>query len=59
MQRHLYENYSSVGDCGFLEHVSITLIDKIDPSDPLKREDFWRPLFCTIAPFGLNIEDHV
>ena len=42
MQRHLYEHYSSVGHCGFLEHVSITLIDKTDPSDPLKREDYCR-----------------
>ena len=59
MQRHLYEHYSGVGDCGFLEHVSITLIDKTNPSDPLKREDFWRRLFCTMAPCGLNIEGHV
>ena len=36
---HVYEHYSSFGYCGFLEHVSITLIDKIDPSDPLKREE--------------------
>ena len=26
MQRHLYEHYESVGHCGFLKHVSITLI---------------------------------
>ena len=57
MQRHLYEHYSSVGHCGFLEHVSITLIDKTDPSDPLKREDYWRRTLCTMAPYGLNIED--
>ena len=57
MQRHLYEHYSGVGDCGFLEHVSITLIDKTNPSDPLRREDFWRRLFCTMAPYGLNIDE--
>ena len=34
----IYEHYSSVGHCGFLEHVSKTLIDRTDPSDPLKRE---------------------
>ena len=34
IQRHLYERYSSVGQCGFLERVSITLIDKTDPLDP-------------------------
>ena len=42
MQRHLYEHYSSVGHCGFLEHVSIILIDETDPSDSLKREEHWR-----------------
>ena len=59
MQRHLYEHYSSVGHCGFLEQVSITLIDNTDPSDPLKREDYWRRTLCTMAPYSLNIEDHV
>ena len=42
MQRHLYEHYSSAGHCGFLEHLAIILIDKTDPSDSLKREDYWR-----------------
>ena len=45
--------------CGFLEHVSITLIDNTDPSDSVKREDYWRHTLCTMAPYGLNIEDHV
>ena len=40
MQRHLYEYYSIVGHCRFLEHVSITL-DKTDLSDPLKKEDYY------------------
>ena len=35
MQKHLYEHYSSVNQCRFLKHVSITLIDKTDISDPL------------------------
>ena len=59
MQRHLYEHYSSVGHCGFLKHVSITLTDKTDSSDPLKREDYWRRTLFTMAPYGLNTEDHV
>ena len=44
-ESHLYEHYSSV--------------DKTDPSDPLKREDYWRRTLCTTAPYGLNIEDHI
>ena len=55
MQRHLYEHYSSTGQSGFLEHVSIALADKIDPSDPLKIEDNWRRTLCTISPCGFNI----
>ena len=34
MQRHLNEH------CGFLEHVSITLVDKTDPLDILKTKDY-------------------
>ena len=58
MQRHLYEYYSSVGHRGFLDDALITL-DKIDPSVLLKREDYWRRTLCTMAPYGLNIGDHV
>ena len=59
MQRHLYEHYPSIGHCVFLEHVSIILNDKTDPSDPLKRQNYWRQTLCTMAPYGLNIEDQV
>ena len=46
-------------NCGFLENVSLTFIDKTDPSDPLKREDYWRSALKTMAPFGLNTEESV
>ena len=59
MQRPLYEHYSSVGHCGFFEHVSITLTDKTDPSNHLKRENNWRWTLCTVATYGLNKEGHV
>ena len=45
--------------CDFLEDVSLTFKDKTDPSDPLKREDYWRSTLKTMAPFGLNIEESV
>ena len=57
MQEHLFRHFSSPGRNGFL-NVSITFIDKTDPSDPLKREDYWRRTLKTTAPFGLNIEDN-
>ena len=56
MQRHLYEHYSRLGHC---EHISITLIEKTNPSDPLKKEYFWRRTLCTMASYDLNIEDNV
>ena len=42
-----------------LNDVSVTFIDITDPSDPLKRENFWRETLRTMAPYGLNIEDSV
>ena len=39
MQQHLFNHFCTSGHCGFLEDVSLTFIDKTDPSDQLKRED--------------------
>ena len=41
MQRHLYVYFNLPGQSGFLNDVSVTLIDKTDPKDPTKREDYW------------------
>ena len=57
MQQHLFNHFCTSGHCGFLEDVSLTFIDKTDPSDPLKREDYWRSTLKTMASFGLNIEE--
>ena len=43
----------------FIRDVSVTFIDKTDPSDSLKREDYWRSTLKAMAPFGLNIEGSV
>ena len=59
MQQHLFNHFCTSGHCGFLEHVSLTFIDKTDPSDPLKREDYWRSMLKTMALFGLNIKESV
>ena len=42
MQEHLFSHFSMAGHDGFLNDVSITFIDKTDPSDPLRRKDYWR-----------------
>ena len=59
MPRYLYEHFSSFGHCEFLQHLSVMVIDRTDPSDPLKREDYWRRTLCGLDPQGRNIEDHV
>ena len=59
MQQHLYEHFCSSNLNCFISDVSVTFIDKTDPSDPLKREDYWRSTLKTMAPFGLNIEESV
>ena len=41
-QEHLFWHFSSPGHNGFLNDVSITFIDKMGPSDPLKFEHFWQ-----------------
>ena len=57
MRRHLYEHFNLPGHSGFLNDVSVTLIDKTDPKDPTKRQDFWIQTLKTKAPLELNIED--
>ena len=59
MQMHLYQPNWCVGHCGFLEQISIILIGKTNPSDPFKREIYWRQSLCTMAPHELDIEGNV
>ena len=55
---HLFEHFSEEGHHSFQEDVSITLINKTDPSNPLQRGNYWRST-KTMVPWGLNIEDCV
>ena len=57
MQQYLFEHFSSGGHNSFLDDVSIIFIDKTDPKDPNKREDYWRHTLKTMVPQGLNVED--
>ena len=59
MQEHLFKHFNGEGQHGFLEDVSITFIYKTDPSEPLKRENYWQSVLKKMAPLGLNIEDSV
>ena len=59
MQEHLYRHFSSPGDMVFLDDILVTLIDKMDRSDPKKREDYWMKPLKTMAPYSLNIDNSV
>ena len=57
MQQHFFEHFPEEGHHSFLEDVSITLINKTDPSNPLQGESYWRSILKTITPWLLNVED--
>ena len=59
MQEHSYEPFCSKNHNCFISDISVIFIDKTDPSDPLKRKDYWGSTLETMAPFGLNIEESV
>ena len=57
MQQHFYEHFCSSNHSCFISYFSVTFIGKTDPSDALKREDYWRSTLKPMASFGLNIEE--
>ena len=50
MQEHLYSHFSSPGHTGFLNDISVTLIDKKDGPHPRKREECWMKTLKIMAP---------
>ena len=54
MQPKLFEHFHSEEHNGFLQDCSITLTDKTDGSNPTRREEYWRVVLKTVAPYGLN-----
>ena len=56
MQQHLFDHFSEDGRHSFLTDVSITLIDKTEPPNVLKIENYWRSTLKTMTPWGLNVE---
>ena len=48
----MFEHFHSEEHNGFLD-CGITLIDKTDGSDPTRREQYWRVVLKTVAPYGL------
>ena len=58
MQEHLFKHFNEEGHCGFSDNVSITFIDKTDPSEPLETASYWKSVLKKMAPLILNIEDN-
>ena len=40
MQQHLFEHFNSEGHHCFFDEISITFIDKTNPSEPIRRENY-------------------
>ena len=49
-----FGHFQSLDRNGFLEDIEITSIDKTDPSDPTRREEFWIDTLKTRYSMGLN-----
>ena len=59
MQEHLYKYFESERHTVFLDDNLVTLIDKIDGSNPIMRENYWISTLKTFAPYGLNFVDDI
>ena len=59
MQQHLFEHFNNEGHYFFLDKISITFIDKTNPSEPLQKEHYWRSIFKGMAPWDLNAKESV
>ena len=57
MQRYLHEHFLSKDHNGLINDVEINFVDKTDPSDPTRKEEFQRTKLKTLAPYGLNVEE--
>ena len=53
----LFAHFQSLDPDGLLDHTEITFIDKTNPSDPTRREEFWIDTLKTRYPLGLNNMD--
>ena len=54
-QKHLHEQFIGENHQGLEKDVGITLVDKTNPSDPRKCDDFWIRTLGTMALKGFNM----
>ena len=51
-QKYLHEHFLSEGHNGLINDVEILFIDKTHPTDPTRREEFWRTKLMTLTHFS-------
>ena len=56
-QKYFHEHFLSHDHNGLINDTKIIFIDKTDPLDPSRREEFLRAKLKTLARNGLNIEE--
>ena len=58
MQQHLFEHFSEKGHLSFLEDIwKVTLIEKTDLINPLRKENYQRSTLKAMVPWGMNVEN--
>ena len=45
------------GHSGLINDVETVFVDKTDPAEPARREEFWRNILKTLAPCGIHVEE--
>ena len=59
IQKHFHEHFLSHNHNGLINDIEVILIDKTDPSNLTRTEEFWRAKLKTLQPNGLNIEEWI
>ena len=57
MQKRLLQHFSSMDHNDIFIDASVTFIDKTDPKNLFKHENFWRKTLKTMTPYEINSEE--
>ena len=57
MQKYFHDHFLSESHSSLIDDIEIVFIEKTDPSDPTRREGFWRNKLNTLVPYALNVEE--
>ena len=55
-QKYFHEHFLSYENNGLINDIEIIFIDKTDPSNPTRKEEFWQVKLKALARNGLNTE---